>query len=574
MPSFRPITFEPGFNIILADRTKESTKRDTRNALGKSTLIEIIHFCLGASAARNQGLRRPLLRDWTFTLELEIQARRLSVSRETDSPGRVYLDGELDALPLSPEERSEVKASGLRVDRWTDVLGEALFGLTEDQLLPKYSPSFRSLIPYFVRRDPGGFLSPFTHFRQQREWNKQVNGAFLIDLEWRHAAEWQELKDRKSFLDQLERGISEGLIGEVFGTLGELEAERVHVAVHVTSLREQLESLQVLPEYERIESEADALTRQIHSLSNENYRDRRSVRLYEEHTLSEELPGDGAVRELYEEAGIVFAPNLGRRLDEVDQFHAQVALNRRQFLANEINRLQTAIAERLALIERLSSERSELLRVLQEHGALAEYQRLQERLSGADAQLRDLEARIARIHELTEMRRNLTVAVQDLLERAIRDYDARVGQRERAITLFAQNTESLYRTPGKLIIDVSDTGFRFDVEIPGSESHGINSMKIFAFDLMLAQLWSSKPESPRLLVHDSALFDGVDARQVALALELAVSESDRCGFQYICTMNSDAVPTDEFSEDFAIEPYVRRRLTDVTEDGTLLGIRF
>jgi uncharacterized protein YydD (DUF2326 family) len=49
-PSFKTVEFSAGFNVVLADRTQESTKRDSRNGLGKSTLIEIIHFCLGAKS--------------------------------------------------------------------------------------------------------------------------------------------------------------------------------------------------------------------------------------------------------------------------------------------------------------------------------------------------------------------------------------------------------------------------------------------------------------------------------------------------------------------------------------------
>jgi uncharacterized protein YydD (DUF2326 family) len=48
-PTFRDVTFTSGFNVVLAERTKESTKKDSRNGLGKSTLIEIISFCLGSS---------------------------------------------------------------------------------------------------------------------------------------------------------------------------------------------------------------------------------------------------------------------------------------------------------------------------------------------------------------------------------------------------------------------------------------------------------------------------------------------------------------------------------------------
>jgi uncharacterized protein YydD (DUF2326 family) len=75
-------------------------------------------------------------------------------------------------------------------------------------------------------------------------------------------------------------------------------------------------------------------------------------------------------------------------------------------------------------------------------------------------------------------------------------------------------------------------------------------------------------------VHDNTIFDPVDSRQRAVALELAQRESEESGFQYICTMNSDMVPIDEFSDGFDIEKYVRLRLTDAADDGGLLGMRF
>ena len=99
-------------------------------------------------------------------------------------------------------------------------------------------------------------------------------------------------------------------------------------------------------------------------------------------------------------------------------------------------------------------------------------------------------------------------------------------------------------------------------------------MKVFCYDLLLAQIWAKEAESPIFLVHDSILFDGVDERQKALALELAVRESYNRGFQYICTMNSDSVPYNDLNQEFEIEKYVRATFTDATEDGGLLGIRF
>ena len=50
--------------------------------------------------------------------------------------------------------------------------------------------------------------------------------------------------------------------------------------------------------------------------------------------------------------------------------------------------------------------------------------------------------------------------------------------------------------------------------------------------------------------------------------------AERLGFQYIDTMNQDALPV-ELPGDFDLEQYiVPTRLTDATRDGGLFGIRF
>ena len=48
---FREVLFTPGVNLVLADRSMTAGEKDTTNALGKSTLIDIIDFCLGSNTA-------------------------------------------------------------------------------------------------------------------------------------------------------------------------------------------------------------------------------------------------------------------------------------------------------------------------------------------------------------------------------------------------------------------------------------------------------------------------------------------------------------------------------------------
>lgn len=94
------------------------------------------------------------------------------------------------------------------------------------------------------------------------------------------------------------------------------------------------------------------------------------------------------------------------------------------------------------------------------------------------------------------------------------------------------------------------------------------------FDMMLMRLCSGRGIGPGFLLHDSHLFDGVDERQVATALRLGARIADEYGFQYIVTMNSDAVPT-TMPEDFVLEDhFLSVKLTDATEEGGLFGVRF
>ena len=140
--------------------------------------------------------------------------------------------------------------------------------------------------------------------------------------------------------------------------------------------------------------------------------------------------------------------------------------------------------------------------------------------------------------------------------------------------LFNLNSQALYKAPGRLVIDTTDSGLKFNIEISKSGSDGIGKMKIFCFDLALLEFCASREMAIDFLVHDSELYDGVDSRQRAAALERAHEVADDTGTQYICALNSDMVPYDEFREGFAFDEHVRCTLTDGEPAGTLLGIVF
>jgi uncharacterized protein YydD (DUF2326 family) len=362
---------------------------------------------------------------------------------------------------------------------------------------------------------------------------------------------------------------------EFLGSEGALETERVRLAGEITAQETRLGRFRVHEDYQTIEAEANRLTETLHQLANASFSDRQAVELYEASTVDETAGGltSGQIEAVFQEAGLSFPDAVSRRLDEVATFHDTVVANRREYLANEVARLQGAIEEREREIAALDQQRAELMEILKTHGALDEYQGLQKRLSELRAQLADVEGRIKRLREIADAKRRYRENLRALESEAATRYEELRDQRDDAIRHFNRDTEALYETPGRLVIDLTPNGFRFGVEIGRARSTGVQHMKIFCFDLTLMQLWAGRTPNPGFLIHDSLLYDGVDERQKALALDLAARECEQLGWQYICAFNTDELPTELPSGSPAdVQPILT--LTDATDDGMLLGRRF
>ena len=571
--SFKEIKLKPGFNVILADRTEEATKGDSRNGLGKTTLFEIIHFCLGSQARKGRGLMVAPLRGWTFTLEMRVGDYDLNITRSVDEPNRVGLQGDTDDLMEIGEMQLD-KTLNVSIPDWNNFLGQQLFGLDLNGSPRKYQPSFRGLFSYFVRRGGEAFLSPFIHYRQQSERDKQISNAFLLGMTWEHASDLQELKDDENALNGLRRAARDGLLQGLVGTLGNLEAERMRLDLEIQQQAQALEDFRVHPQYAEIEREADEMTSRIQQMIDSNIADRRLIDLYYASLEEDDDPDIDEIASIYHEANATMPELVRRRLEDVQEFHRQIVTNRRAYLQIEIQRIEDGRNQREAELRANIDSRAVLLTILEAHGALEEHTRLQELHLDLISRRNDVNNRISNLQRFEQGRSEMRIKREQLLQATRLGFEERRAARELAINLFNINSQALYDAPGDLVINIANTGFTFDVDIQRSGSHGIDNMKIFCYDLMLAQLWSMKKRTPRLLMHDSTMFDGVDERQIAQSLMQAHRAAENVGFQYVCALNSDAVPYGDLPDDFDLESFVRIRLTDESTDGGLLGMRY
>ena len=579
MPTFKELRFQQGLNVILADKSPGATERHTRNGAGKSSLTELIHFFMGATLDKSSLCRTPALNQYSFGIDFELGQARTQVERSGDTPSKVIIqEANPENWPIQPHRDRLSETFVIPNAQWQMVLGELIFGLMEGDegtQASKFGPTFRSLFSYFVRRQSvGGFLSPLKQSAPQQIWDQQVAISYLLGLDWTIPQQWQQVREREKSLRELKKAAVEGTFGTVIGTSAELRTKLMLSEERSRQLREQVSSYQVLPEYHNLENEASQLTRELGTLADENTVDRLLLSERQEALKHEVDPSVNDLERLYEEAGVVLPEAVVRRFEDVKRFHESIIENRRSYLGSEVTAATHRIEARGEQMTRINDRLAEVMAILQSHGALEQFTKLQSELAKREAETESIRQQFAAAEQLEGQKRELEVERRQLELRLRQDYREQEETLRHAILAFEEISSELYEEAGSLTIDASPNGPQFNVTIHGQKSKGISNMQIFCFDMMLMRLWAERGMGPGFLVHDSHIFDGVDERQVAKALQIGERTARDLNFQYIVTMNSDAVPHD-FPDDFNIREYTLPiRLTDATEDGGLFGVRF
>jgi uncharacterized protein YydD (DUF2326 family) len=260
LPRFKNLTFKKGFNVLLAEKSPGATDKQTRNRAGKSSLLDVIHFLLGSKCDRDSPFRSDALRDATFGMEFDLGGSFARVERTGARPSPVTVAGDTPQWPIAPTAKADVLQ--LTNDHWKSVLAKMIFGL--DDFDESWSPSFRSLIAYFARRDrSGGMEQPMMQSTRQQLADQQVNISFLVGLDWSVPRAWQTVREREKSLEQLQRSMSQGAWGAVIGSAASLKSELIVAQDKLKRLRASVASFKVVEQYHDLEREASALTRRL-----------------------------------------------------------------------------------------------------------------------------------------------------------------------------------------------------------------------------------------------------------------------------------------------------------------------
>ncbi|SOY76304.1 conserved hypothetical protein, COG5293 [Cupriavidus taiwanensis] len=478
--TFKTVKFNrTGVSLVIGSRKDQLHGEDdsrSYNGVGKSLLIEIIHFCLGSST--NTSFRQHLP-SWEFTLRFEIGQTAYSSSRSTDKQGTISLNGQI-----------------LKVKAFNELLGKLCFHFPDwggSQL------SFRSLLPRFIRRSKADYNDPKITSSDREPYTVLLRNLFLLGIDISLVENKYSLRTRQSELELFERNFkNDPFIREYYTGSKDASLQAKHLEEQIARFESDLAQFAVAEDYYQIEKEANDLTGRLRALKNK--------RAVVENALSNvqkslearaDIPRE-KVLAMYGELQRAFRDETLKHLQEVEAFHSQLLTNRIARLGQERMRLETEKRNLELEIHQLNQSVDAKLRYLSDKRALDQY-------AAVSAQLSDLRAKF---HKLQDY--------QHLLHKSREDAASiRIKLAEENIKTNAYLDETFYETESRLNV-FSSLAKRFYPDAPAGitlqNNIGDNKTR-YDFDVRIGGLLdkplsrsnaNGRPSARYFVLHDTS----------------------------------------------------------------------
>lgn len=568
--SFKPVHFnEKGISIILASKSNDDEKdsRKTVNGVGKSLLIYLIHFCLGASKSPELEKKIP---GWEFYLKIKIKDEYYTIKRSTSSQDLIYFNND------------EFKVKNFR---------DKMMELTFDPMPEKYL-TFRNLISRFIRPSKDAYKS-YNNFVIDEDRNPHsplLNTLYLLGFNQEIIAKKFSLKTDLDKVSSLKTNLKKDkVLQEYFSdTAKDLNIDILKIKEQIEKKNESLTNHDFSKEYYQIENNAKVISKNIRKSNNDLILYKNSLEHLKQ-SLNTNFKSDSSlVNEIYSNVKEMFREEYLKSFDDVTSFHEKLLEGRKKKLTDEKKKITQKIKELEQELKQLHQEHNgylgQLSKVAPFEQGLAikdEIKKLELRLEKLNTFDNLIKTYDKKINEIEVNMKNQDAIADDYLEE-IKDLrynlnktfsnfvDRFYNNRKSDLTIKNNKKENTLR-------------FNLNVKIECDSSDGVNEVEIFCFDLLLLL---SKSHPIKFLFHDNRLFSDVDPTQIMTAFEIVNDLLKESDFQYIVSLNysqldqikaefekydKKSVYDEIFTKREDFNPIVLE-LNDDSDEGKLLGI--
>lgn len=516
---FSPIVFNAGLSAVLAEiRVPANRALDTHN-LGKTTVGELIDFCLlkGKSPSYFLFKHQAKFESFDFFLEIELPAGGFLTIRRPVTPG-----SKIDFLRSTAPVRD---ASATPDDDWDhtqvsfDRAKTLLDGMLEIDALRPWG--FRKIVGYLIRsqRDYLDVFQLGKFSGKHQDWKPFV--AHLIGMEAETVIalydKREELATAEAHLASLNR---EWGAEEVDSSVldGLISVKRRSIAAMSTAL----DSFNFQAEDGRVTVELVERTEaQIVALNEEKYRLTQLANRLDDSLQEQQVvfkPADAEA--LFQEAGVAFGDQLRRDYNQLIAFNRAISAERRAALEVQIAETQARLREVDAELRASNLERTEALAFLREADSLSKYKDLSRELTTLQSDLNTLEAKRAAAARLLQLRQEQRVLAEEYghLETIVEEEIAQISQDEegrfgRLRRYFTEIVSEVLGQDAIVAIRMNSQGgldftaeFIGDTGIATSGDRGTSYKKLLCIAFDLAMLRTHLDVAfPRFVYHDGAL---------------------------------------------------------------------
>ncbi|HJH30325.1 MAG TPA: DUF2326 domain-containing protein [Methanosarcinaceae archaeon] len=561
--SFRTVEFnKTGLSFIVAKQKNpdSSEQGKTYNGVGKSLLVRIIHFCLGASA-EDYKVFCEKLPEWEFFVDFEIDNKKYTAKRATNNPKQIVLNNEV-----------------ISVKKFNEKMKSLCFDIPEDISFL----TFRSLIPYFIRPKKESYVAYNKSGKTKTDYQALLYNAFLLGLDAVLAQKKYEIRKEQNRVKNLETNFkNDSLLRDFFTGNKDVILTLVDLEERIKRLDDNLSNFKVAEDYNDVQLEADRIEKELFSLNNHVIMLQNNIENINKSLENSPDINKANIKAIYRESKINFSENMTKTLDELEVFYKKLISNRKRRLLEQQNKLEQKNKNKKESVGKLQKDFDKLIKYLGEHQALDLFvslsnknaelkaerdslQKYQELQSEYKIKERQFEKDFIELTEVTEQ--YLTEIEPETI--VLRDYFRRLAKKfypdsVAGLTIECNDGENQLQ-------------FNIDAKIESDASDGINNVKIFCYDLTI--LFKGHNHNIDFVFHDSRLFDGTDERQKADMFKTVYEKFAQVNKQYIATVNQNQL--DEIKKhmtDNEFEKIIAHNtvltLTDESNYDKLLGIK-
>ena len=310
LKTFKTIEFDYGFNFLVS----VSVNGKSNNGTGKTSLIQIINFCLGSSTEKISTYED--LNKEEFSVDLIIDNKTITLSRTPKNASKIkvidrqnlFEDGVLEDEPKT-------------VDWVKNKLNKFIFGIENEDI------SFRNLISPFMKRGAFAFNNIYKTHAMETNIVTQLKNSFLMNVPIEPNIELKALvEERESFLKLKE--IKETDIIWKKEKLNTLKTKIKNLEKEIKENEEKLKLFELTLKEKENMINIDKINNELSNLIKEKYIYLNYIESNKKIINHDDLLNIQQIKEILDESKFFIAQNKLKTLEEVQEYHIKLNQDR------------------------------------------------------------------------------------------------------------------------------------------------------------------------------------------------------------------------------------------------------